>query len=355
LTVQDAIAAAVSDGLRLRLSDEEKRGLALHGTTNPEAYELALKARYFFQNETEDANLEARRLYAEALEKDPKFVEAHLGVAATYGSMAVNGWAPPAEGWSRHQTEEVAAALALEPGNVRARASAAHRRFYFDWDWDFCEAEYKELATDPRILRSETFRPIGLYYWARGRPEDAVLLMERALRVDPGNVVSKVMKASFLDYAGKLDESVAEYGSVLEADPSNARALYGLAEALRRRGDIRGAIDALRKAYELSGEADGARALAAAKTAKELAEVEAAVARARLADLEDLARDRYVSPLDLARLQAQAGEREKSFASLGAAFAERSPGLVFLKVDRAWDRVRDDPRFAALVRRVVIP
>ncbi|MEP6471849.1 MAG: hypothetical protein ABJC28_07515 [Acidobacteriota bacterium] len=79
------------------------------------------------------------------------------------------------------------------------------------------------------------------------------------------------------------------------------------------------------------------------------------MARSRLTDLTDLARERYVSPLDVARLKAQSGERDGAFASLEAAFLERSPGLVFLKVDRAWDRIRDDPRFAALVRRVGIP
>ena len=62
-----------------------------------------------------------------------------------------------------------------------------------------------------------------------------------------------------------------------------------------------------------------------------------------------------VSPLDLARLQAQSGQAEAAFASLQGALAERSPGLVFLKVDRAWDRIRGDPRFAALVRHVGIP
>ena len=58
---------------------------------------------------------------------------------------------------------------------------------------------------------------------------------------------------------------------------------------------------------------------------------------------------------DLARLQAQVGDREKAFAGLSLALAERSAGLVLLKVDRAWDRIRDDARFAAIVRRVGIP
>jgi serine/threonine-protein kinase len=354
LRVQDAIASAVSNGLRLRLSDDEKRALSLHGTENAEAYELALKARHFFQKETEEANLDARRLFEDAAEKDPKFVEAHLGIAATYASMGVNGWAAPSEGGSRY-TEELAQALTLEPRNVVARAALVHRRFYLNWDWSYCEGEYRELATDPRLLRTEVFRPIALYYWARGRTDDALALMDRALRIDPGSVSSKMMRANFLTHAGKLDDAIAEYRSIAQDDVSNPGPLYGLAEALRRRGEIAGAIETLRKAYALSGEENGVKALAAAKTVADYEKAEAAVARSRLDELEDLATERYVSPLDLARLQSQAGEREKAFASLDAALAERSPGLVFAKVDRAWTPIRDDPRFAGIVRRVGIP
>ena len=124
---------------------------------------------------------------------------------------------------------------------------------------------------------------------------------------------------------------------------------------LKRRGDLAGAIAALRRAYELDGEEPEAAALATARTQQDIDKAEISVARRRLADLEALTRERYVSPLDIARHQAQVGEREKAFASLEAAFADRSPGLLFLKVDHAWDRIRDDARFAACVRRVGIP
>jgi TolB-like protein len=354
LRVQDAIALAVADELGLRLPEDEKRALSLHGTENSAAYELMLRARHFFQKTTEEANLEARRLYEEAARADPKFVEARLGIASTYSGAAINGWARPFEAWTRH-SEEVAKVLALAPGNVLARTAVAHHRFYFNWDWGFCESEYRELGINARVLRSELFRPIGLYYWARGRNEDAVALMERALRIDPGSLDSRLMKASFLAHGGKTDESIAEYRSIAQTDPSNPDPHYGLADVLRWRGDVPGAIEALRTAYRLSGEEDGARALAEAKTAKALEQVELDVARSRLADLEALAQERYVSPLDIARLQAQAGEREGAFTNLEAAFEERSAGLVFLKSDRAWDGIRDDPRFAVLVRRVGIP
>jgi serine/threonine-protein kinase len=354
LRVQDAIALGVSDGLRLELSGEEKRALGGHGTENPEAYELSLKARYFFLTETEEGYIEARRLYLQAIEKDPKFAEAHLGVATTYGGLAVNGYARPAETWPR-QVEEVGKALALDPGNVLARSALANRRFYFDWDWTGIEGEFRELANEPRLLRGDHFRPIALYLWARGRTEDAAALMERALRVDPGNVSSRIMLGDFLAHAGRLEEAVGSYQTAVEAEPSNPTPLFGLAEVLKRRGDITGAIHTLRKAYELSEEEEGAKALSTARTENDYENAEAAVARSRLGELESLAQERYVSPLDLARLQAQVGEREQAFTSLEAAFAERSPGLVFLRVDRAWDRIRDDPRFASLVRRVGIP
>jgi tetratricopeptide (TPR) repeat protein len=191
--------------------------------------------------------------------------------------------------------------------------------------------------------------------WARGRAEEAVALMEKALRADPGNLVSKLMAGNFLAQAGRLKEAIGYYGAALEAEPSDPRPLFGLAEVLKRQGNVKGAIDARRKAYELSGEEDGAKALATARTEKDYENAETAVARFRLGELEALSKERYVSPLDLARLQAQVGEREKAFASLEAAFAERSAGLVFLKVERAWDPIRDDGRFATLVRRIGIP
>jgi tetratricopeptide (TPR) repeat protein len=179
--------------------------------------------------------------------------------------------------------------------------------------------------------------------------------MDRALRDDHGNVESITMLGDFLAQAGRLEDAIDYYRAVAGLEPSNPRPLIGVAEVLRRRGDIKGAIDALRKGYELSGEEHGMQALARARTDKDYEDAEVAVARVRLGDLQALAMERYVSPLDLARLYSQVGEREKAFGSLDMALAERSAGLVLLKVDRAWDRIRDDARFAAVVRRVGIP
>ena len=354
LRVQDEIASVISDGLRLRLTEPEKRALGRHGTENTEAYELFLKGRYFFYKDTEEGYLEARRLFTQAVEKDPMFAEAYSMAGQTYGPMVVDGYTPPSEGWTRHDAGN-RKALDLSPGLLRARFALAARRFWFDWDFDGAERELRELVAKTSDPGSADFRVLALLLWSRGRTEEALAVMERARRIDPGNIAYRITTADYLKKSGNLEGAAALYRAARADEPSDPRPLFGLAEILRRQGDVTGAIEALRKAYELSGEDDGVKALASARSEKDYENARVEVARVRLGELEALAKERYVSPLELARLAAQAGEKEKAFAHLEAAFAERSSGLVLLKVDSAWDGIRDDARFDALVRRVGIP
>lgn len=357
LLVQDSIASDISERLRPHLSADDKRTLAQRGTSNPEAYDLFLKATFALAKDTEEGDLEARRLFREAVEKDPRFVEARAGFALTFARSAVNGYERPADTWPRLD-EEMAKALDLDPGNVHARAQVANRHFFFDWDFRRTEREYRALLDDPRLLQLKRFRPIhpiALFLWMQGRTEEAVALMDAGLLDDPGNVETRTMRADFLAQAGQLDAAIAGYRGIVESEPGHPGPRFGLAEVLKRKGDVTGAIEALRKAYELTEEQEGVDALSSARSEQDYENAEVVVARRRLADLEALGQERYVSPLDVARLHARVGDREKAFADLEKAFGERSPGLVFLKIDRVWDRIRDDSRFADLVRRVGIP
>jgi TolB-like protein len=354
LSVQDSIAAEIAGGLRLRLSGEERRNLARHGTENLEAHELYLKGSRLLGYGTEEDDLEARRLFQQAVKRDPGYLEARLGLASTYARAAGSGFARPAEVWPLAEAE-LRKVLERDPGNVLARAGLAGRRFLFDWDWAGVEREFRELSADPRLLLGTQFHPVATYFTARGWSEDAVELMERALRVDPENLETRIMLADRLQQAGRLQDSIALYRAIADAEPTDPRPRFGLAQALRRLGDVPGALGALRTAYELSEEDMGVRALEGARMEQDYEKAEAVVSRARLESLEALARQRYVSPFDFALLHARLGEKEKAFARLEDALAERSVGLVLLRVDRAWDRIRDDPRFAAIVRRVGIP
>jgi len=351
--VQAEIASDISTGLRLRLTDPERRLLGRHGTESTEAYDLYLKARHAAIRETEEGYLEAIRLFLQAAEKDPGFAEAHLWAADMYGAMASDGYVRPAEAWARSD-EGSWKALALDPGLSDARAALASRLAYFDWDLAGAEREFRALFDGPRppLWHSRAF---ALLLWASGKTEEAIVVTERARERDPGNLVFTVSSADYRAQAGRLGEAVGLYRAALEVDPEDPRSLFGLAGIFRMRGELPQAIETLRKAYELSNEGDGVKGLAGARTSEDYDAAQLSVARVRLGELYALARSRYVSPLDIARLQALVGEKERAFASLDAAFAERSGGLVFLNVDRAWDGIRNDARFASLVRRVGLP
>jgi tetratricopeptide (TPR) repeat protein len=205
------------------------------------------------------------------------------------------------------------------------------------------------------VFLNNKYHPTAMFFWARGWTEEAVGLVERALKVDPGNLESRIMLGDLYAHAGRLDDAIAYYRTIADIASSDARPLFGLAEMLKRKGETKGAIETLRKAYELSGEREGAAALEGALSEKDYDNAQAAVVRERLRGLEELARERYISPLDFARFHALLGERDKALQKLDMAISERSPMVVLLKVDPAWDRIRDDLRFAAVVRRVGIP
>src|ERR1017187_10815422 len=280
LHVQDEIASEISAGLRLRLTEPEKRTLGQHGTEDTEAYELFLKARYAESKDTEEGYLEARRLFLQAVEKDPSFARAQLGASDTYGLMAMDGYIPPAEGWAG-SNEGARKALALDPDFTEARAALAIPRFLFDWDWAGAEREFRELLVEPGPTR-EKGPLFALLLWASGRTDEALAVTEKARRADPGNLSLTIKTADYLAKAGRFEDAIGRYRAAMELDHSDPRAWFGLAEILRRQGDATGAIAALRKAYELTGEDDGVKALAAARTEKDYENAKVAGARVRL-------------------------------------------------------------------------
>jgi serine/threonine-protein kinase len=348
--VEAELASDLAAGLRLRASEPERRALSRPGTASSEAYDAYLRARFASLQDTEAGYLEAIRLFRAATEKDPSFAEAHLRAADTYGEMASGGYLPPAEAWPRSD-EGARRALVLDPDLPDAKAALAARRAFYDWDFDGAERDFRRLFDGPRppVWHARAF---ALLLWARGRTEEAIERMERARSLDPGNVVFTVASGDFRAQAGRFGEAVGLYRAAIDAEPEDPRAWFGLAAIFRSRGETARAIESLRKAFALGGEQEGAEALAGAATAADYDAVQLRVARVRFAETEALARTRYVSPLDTARLAAMAGEKERALAGLDAALKEHSPGLVFLNVDRAWDAVRGDPRFAAVVRKV---
>jgi tetratricopeptide (TPR) repeat protein len=131
--------------------------------------------------------------------------------------------------------------------------------------------------------------------------------------------------------------------------------LFGLAEVRHAQGRFDEALDVLRRAHLAAGDDALMEAFDTARGEEGYRQIDRAAVQLELESLRTRAATAYVSPLDFARAHAQLGNREEAFSHFDAAFADRAPGLVFLKVDRAWDNIRDDPRFAKYVRQVGLP
>jgi serine/threonine-protein kinase len=354
MSVEDSIVLSIVDGLRLRLSGEEKARLGGFGTSNSEAYRLFIQGRFLMQRDTEEDDLEARNLFIQATDKDPSFLEAHLAIASTY-ARAANTYVPPREAMM-HADAALKKAAAIDPNNVSVRVAMASRDFAVKRDWAAAEREFRAVMDDPAVLRSVQYHPISLFFVAIGRPAEAVALVQRALVVDPGNLESRLMLGNFLLQDGRLDEALRLNNDIAAEFPDDPRSQPGIAEVYKRRGDFVHAAAARRKAYELEGVEDAARLFERVATEAEYAKAELTLARVELRMSEErLAAGKFVPLIDLARLHAQVGDRQKALSELERVAGDPYTGLTLLKVDQAWDSVRTDPRFIAVVRRVGIP
>ena len=107
--------------------------------------------------------------------------------------------------------------------------------------------------------------------------------------------------------------------------------------------------------FAAAGETSLDGAFAAARGVKGYRDLERLLTELQLTSLEErVSSGAYASPLDFARAYAQLGRTEDMFEYLKRAFDDKAPGLVFLNVERTWDRVRGEPRFVEYLRRLAI-
>ena len=357
LSIQDAIASAiVEEGIRLRLSSDDRRQLLRKPTNDPAAYEDYLGAIHLFERENENGYLAARDLLRKAIARDQNFALAYVALASTYSAMAIDGFASPKESWPE-VTRNVRRALDEDQELPDAHSEAATALFFSQWDWAGAEREWnRALQSRGGGILPDFLTVYAVQRWALGKPVEALALVRQAREVDPLSPSLISHEASFLFHARQLDEAARLFEQVIAAEPGDSRAYFGLSEVRRAQARFDEAIAARRRGYEAMGDDSLASVFSDAHGAEGDRQVEKAEANRELEALRRRAADgEYASPLDFARAYARLGDRNRAFDSLEAALVDRSPGLVFLNVDRAWDLVRDDPRFAAAVRRVGLP
>jgi serine/threonine-protein kinase len=356
LNVQDDIATSIMDeGLRVRLDPDERRRMIQHPTTNGDAYDLFLQASYIQRGSTEEDYLYSRELLERAVNHDNTFALAYIALAGNYAMMATDGLSRPNDAWAQvsryvRLARQADPELSLDDPIEHALA------FLFNWDWEgAARARERVLQAPMATIVPDGLRALAIELWAIGKPDEALALSRRMRELDPRASYLVIGEADLLLRMGRLDEAITLYQRTEKFESNNPNLYFGLAEALFRRGRFDEALAMRRRAHMLAGDDRLESLFATARGQRGYQDIDRAWARIQLEMLKERQVNRYVSPLDFARTHAHLGDTEQAFKYLEASFDDRSPGLVFLKVDPAWDKLRGDPRFAEAVKRVGIP
>jgi tetratricopeptide (TPR) repeat protein len=357
LSVQaDITKAIVDEGIRLRLTRDERRRLAQSPTDNKEAYDLYLQALQYIYRETEQDYLKAREILERVVALDKNFSLAHVALGRTYAATAIDGYERPTEAWPK-ANQSGGLAYQIDPDLPDAHAIMGSKAFFFDWDWQSTDREYRMVMgaatgpVDPEIVTTYAQEKL-----VSGHLDDALAIVRKARELNQFSPLLITLEAGLLLQAQQFEAAAALYERETREEPGDPRAFFGLAEARRAQGRFAEAIDARRRGHAAAGDDSLRDVLANARGAEGYRQIERATARLQLAELRSrAAAGTYVSPLDVARAYAQLGDKDQAFRLLSAAFDDRAPGLVFLKVDRAWDAIRDDARFLMAVRKVGLP
>jgi serine/threonine-protein kinase len=345
LALQSDVARGVARALAITLLPAEQSRLASARHVNPEAYEAYLKGRFQWQALAPKALDAAMGYFELAVQKDPNYAAPYTGMGTVWGLRCNNGVMRCREAVTNWK-EAVRKAKALEPDLPQVQAQAAAIAFYVDWDWPAAEREFRRAiavdAADPDVHMWYADYLMNV----AGRVDDAIAEARRAVELDPQNALYQVRLAvAFMD-AHREDDAIAVLRQVLKADPVMRQAQINLVQAFAAKRMYTEALAAMAQNNANNPDIVEAQRRAYAEGGFPR------VARIRPDNLVRQSQISYVSPGGIAAAYARAGEVALALDYLEKAFAEQETMMVSLGRGRAWDALRGEPRFNAMLRRM---
>jgi eukaryotic-like serine/threonine-protein kinase len=344
--VQEEIAKAISEKLRVRLTGAEEQQLSKHATTNPEAYQRYLNGVYFIRKGSTGA-AQALEQYNQAVSLDPKFALAWTGVSAANLVLANNGLIDPKEAIPKAKAA-IKTALELDDTLPEAHVSQAVAMLN-EWDWTGAEREFKRaIDLNPNLAdaHSRYARLLSLL----GRHTEAVAEAKRSEELDPLDLRLRAREGGILYFARRYDEALQTLEGVLKLAPDDATSLIYRAYAYDGKGMYKEAVAAYQSSIK-AGDTTTSTQIYLGYALTQLGKKSEAQAI-----LENLKTTKeYVSPAELAILYVGLGDKDGAVDMLEKAYAAHDLQMQYLKVELRYDSLRSDPRFVDLMKKVGLP
>ena len=346
--IESEIAKNVTENLKARLNDRAEEVLAARPTENPEAHELYLKGRYFWNRRSTASLRKAGDYFQKAIDLDPKYALAYAGLADVHSLVPVYAGTAPQDDVPK------ALAAARKAVELDDRLAESHtslgNALVSSVQLKAAEAEFRRaLELNPNYATARQWLAECLF--GQGRFSESLAENERAHELDPLSLIINASYASSLAGAGRYEEAVQQARKTLDLDPELVPGHEILGQIYEDEGKLNEAIIEYGKANELGPTPSNFAMLAHAyaKTGR-MGET-----RKILDKLTDLSAQQYVGAYPLAVIHLALGEKGEALRLLEQSFVERDillQGLYgSIKIDKRLDPLRHDPRFQKLVER----
>lgn len=349
LELEDSISQQVTKQLIPQLTGEEQAKLSKRGTNSAQAHDAYLQGRYFWNQFAVDSFPKAIAAFRKAVELDPNYALAHVGIADYYTWACIYGLEKPAEGFPQVYNY---ASRALEIDPSLAEAYAALGLYYSNiQEWAQAEENYRRsIELNPNYPLSHEWLSsvlVGTRRFDEGTEE--ILIAER---LDPLSLRPKVLSAWTLYQARNYDLALVKAQELERLAPTFMQSHLQLANVLGIRGDVEGALIHTKRAAELEPNS----ALIAYPLCTAYMRAGQTEEAQKLYDhWIKVAETTYVPPYFLGMCNVALGNRAKAMEFFEEAYNERSAWILWLATEPKLDSMRDFEPFVELVRKTGLP
>lgn len=342
--VQNEVVRRIARSLAVELLPERCVIPECARSLHPAAYEAYLRGRFAWAQRSESGLRSAIGYFEQALETDPEFAPAHVGIADAAMLLPWFGAVTPNEAAAKARSA-ANRALQIDPNLAEAHCSLALLRFWYDWDWESAEEQFQRaIHLNPN--HGNFHHWYCAYLVSMGRFEEAANRQKLAEELDPVSLIIANAAGHVNFYSRHYDEAIEVFQKVIARDPAFLPAHFNLAQACLYTGRHAEAIASFELAFQWSGNPGASAALAAAHARAGNTDK----ARCILADLIRPSPQRYLSSPLVAVIYFALGEIDGGLDWLENGFNERSYWMTLLKVDPAYDSVRYHARFRRFLR-----
>jgi len=346
LSLQEELAHMISGKLRITLSNDQKQKLARQITSNPEAYQLYVKGRYYADKWTLEGWNKAIEFFRQAIDKDPSYASAYAGMAESYTLLAFDTYLPPNEAFPNAMAA-AKRAVDLDDGLAEAHASMGLVSLMM-WDWARADQELRRaIELNSNLSDAHEYR--SWYLAAVGRLPEAVSEGKLAQDLDPLSISVNTGLDTLYYLQRDYDKALAQCRKALEISPDAATIHYDLFDIYSAKSMRGQAIDELEQDIRLDNGPEEAIAIDQIYKQKGY---EGALRRAIEIGSNTSAAD--YDPYFAAKGYMLLGDKDQALVWLNKA-AEAHSQVLFIKSDPYWYSIRSDPRYVDLLRRMGLP